>query len=66
MELGKAFLVVNVYVVYVPCEERILFWEDLLEQNYLIADKLILGVDLNFTIKGVEIWEISARGGSFG
>jgi hypothetical protein len=51
IDFGKDFSIVNVYG---PYEEIILSLEDLLDQNFLIANKVMLGGDLNFTFKRPE------------
>jgi len=53
MELGKYFSIVNRCV---PYEDTIILWEDSLDHNFLVENKIILGSDLNFIMKIFEIW----------
>eukprot|EP00253_Pinus_taeda_P013872 PITA_13872 len=52
-DLGMNF---RIYNIYGPCQNRPEFWEYLLGSELFLADHLILGGDLNFSIGHAESW----------
>jgi exonuclease III len=56
--LGKKFRILNVYSPYL---DRTPFWESLLRLKILKVKTLILGGDLNFSMRAAEVWGPSAR-----
>jgi hypothetical protein len=52
-DLGRCFMILNVYG---PSQERIQFWDNLLNKSFLKKEDLILGGDLNFSLGTTESW----------
>jgi hypothetical protein len=52
-DLGRCFMALNVYG---PTQDRILFWENLLNKYFLRNEDLILGGDLNYSLGMAESW----------
>jgi hypothetical protein len=52
-DLGRYFLVLNVYG---PSQDRVPFWDSLLNKSFLKVEDLIMGGDLNFSLGSAESW----------
>jgi hypothetical protein len=52
-DMGRCFMVLNVYG---PTQDRIPFWENLLNKYFLKNEDLILGGDLNYSLGMAESW----------
>jgi hypothetical protein len=52
-DIGKCFMILNVYV---PSQECIQFWENLLNKSFRKEENLIQGGDINFSFKVIESW----------
>jgi len=53
---AETFFEVMVLKLYGPYQKRTLFWEALGQKSFLNSENIILGGDLNFSLREVESW----------
>lgn len=57
-ELGVPLMIVNIYG---PCQGKASFWNSLLSKSLMRNPNLVVGGDLNFSIRTTETWGPTAR-----